>query len=239
MKKGVPNNNRWNVYQDFLEAHGDDYAQVFITDTRDVIFQGNVFEAFKEQSSYLGYAAEADDIRGSKTKDKVNYNWLLKSFGVAEADKLLDKMIICDGTVIGTPAEIKVFVKKMWELLSAIDKRVNYRIHDQSIANYLIHNNLLPIENLIEINCESGEILTGSLFWRQHSIDVHGDKVLRGDGEVPAVVHQYDRRDNAVKLVDRVYRDKDFRADEKYTDTRSNLEQALQLVFLDKINDAL
>ena len=44
---GIPNNTRWKIFRDFLEVHGDEYEQIFITDTRDVIFQADIFDRFK------------------------------------------------------------------------------------------------------------------------------------------------------------------------------------------------
>ena len=119
LKSGIPNNTRWKVFADFLEIHGDAYEQIFITDTRDVIFQSDVFAAFGGLKNYLGLTTEADDIGGSKTGDRINYDWLVDCFGKAAADKLLDKKIICDGTVIGTTAEMKIFAAKMWQAVSA------------------------------------------------------------------------------------------------------------------------
>ena len=73
MKAGIPNNTRWKIFADFLEIHGDNYEQVFITDTRYVVFQGDVFEKFKDYRNWLGYVTEADDIRGSKLGNRCNY----------------------------------------------------------------------------------------------------------------------------------------------------------------------
>lgn len=222
---------RWKMYCDFLEAHGDDYAQVFVTDVRDVIFQGDVFEPFKEQSNYLGYSTGANKI----SENKCNYDWLVNAFGKKEADKLASKPIICCGTVIGTVNEMKTFCHEMWTALKDVKRWGD----EQAQMNYLVHNNLLPIENLVKIDCESGEILTMSLFKRQHPVVIRDDKLRRGDGGVPAVVHQYDRASDVVKLVDRLYRDKNFHADEQYADVRSNLEQMWQLLALDKTSDAI
>ncbi|MBR0060921.1 MAG: hypothetical protein IJP68_05520, partial [Selenomonadaceae bacterium] len=73
LKSGIPSNTRWKIFSDFLETHGDAYEQIFITDTRDVIFQNDIFATFGGLKSYLGYATEEDDIGGSKTGEKVNY----------------------------------------------------------------------------------------------------------------------------------------------------------------------
>ena len=238
MKTGVPNNTRWKIFADFLEIHGDNYEQIFITDTRDVIFQGDVFEKFKGYSNYLCCATEIDDIGGSKTNFGVNYTWIGDCYGKTEADKLLNKKIICDGTIIGTADEVKIFAQKMWRAVFAVEKRVDFRIHDQAVANYLIYNNLIPIENLIESDTDSGEIFTAGLIGILHPIEIRGGKILRGDGGIPAVVHQYDRHKYSIRLVNEIYRDKNFQLDGRFDDTRSAVEQTISLLHADKIAEA-
>ena len=234
LKRGVPNNTRWKVFADFLKIHGDAYEQIFITDTRDVIFQGDVFEPFKTFKNYLGLATEADVIGGDKAGNE-NYSWLVDCFGKDEADRLLNQKIICDGTIIGTTAEMKIFAEKIWQAVSAAESRTNLRIHDQAVANYLVYNNLLPIENLIEIDVEHGEIFTMALLKR---FPIRGELILRLDCGVPAVVHQYDRHKELIKFFDDIYHDKNFQADERFNDTRSAIEQIFYLLYVNKIDDA-
>ncbi|MBR0260633.1 MAG: hypothetical protein IJQ85_02455 [Selenomonadaceae bacterium] len=234
MCEGVPNNTRWKVFSDFLEEHGDKYEQIFISDTRDVIFQSDVFECFKGYSNYLGYTTEPDDIRGSKTGDRLNYNWLFDFFGKEKADRLLDKKIICSGTVIGTSRYMQIFCREIWQTLKCNISGV----FDQAVANYLIHENLLPLEHLIEIDVYSGEIFTSALFHTMNPVKIRGDKILRGDDEIPAVVHQYDRNEESVQLVDEIYRDKNFQLNEQFHDTKSMIEQTTSLVRANKIGAA-
>lgn len=231
LRRGVPNNTRWKIFSDFLKVHGASYEQVFLTDTRDVIFQGDVFEPFRAFKNYLGLATEADVIGGSRSGNE-NYSWLVDCFGAA-ADKFIGKKIICDGTIIGTAAEMKIFAETMLETLSAVEGRVNFRIHDQAVANYLVYENLLPIENLLEIDVD-GEIFTMGL---TENFSVRGEKILRG-GKVPAVVHQYNRHNELINFVDTIYHDKNFQADGRFADMRSVIEQATCLLFADRIGDA-
>lgn len=229
---GIPNNTRWKIFRDFLEVHGDEYEQIFITDTRDVIFQADIFDRFKGFSNWLGCVTEADDIRGSKFGNKINYNWIVSCFGKAEADKLVDKKIICCGTVIGSAAEMKIFCRELWKIL----EHKTTDIFDQATMNYLAYNGLLPIENLFELDVQSGEIFTNGLI---KDNKIRGEFILRGDGGIPAVVHQYDRHEDLTKLVDKIYRDKNFQFDSRFTDTRSLLEQICCLLQADKISEAV
>ena len=224
---------RYENFKRYVDAYGDEYAQIFITDTRDVIFQGDVFDDFRSYSNFLCYSTEADDIRGSKRGSRLNYMWLRECFGKEEADKLLDKRIVCAGSaLIGTPREVKIFLEKLLALRDPTKKTA----FDQASFNYLIHNNLVPIENLFESDVVSGAIYTNALI---DDNKIRGDKILRGDGGVPSVVHQYDRHDNLVELVDKIYRAEDFQVDEHFTDTRSTVEQVACLLYVDKIDAAL
>ena len=228
LKSGVPNNTRWKIFADFLKVYDADYEQIFITDTCDVIFQSDVFAPFKNLQNYLGLATEADIIGGRNE----NYSWLVDCFGAA-ADNLIGKKIICDGTIIGTVAEMKIFADTMWEVLSSVERRVNFRIHDQAVANYLVYENFLPVENLIEIDVD-GEIFTMGL---TKDFSISGNKILRG-GRIPAVVHQYNRHNDAINFVDAIYHDKNFSVDYRFADMRSATEQATCLLFAEKIGEA-
>ena len=220
--------SRWKMCADFLERFGANYKQVFITDTRDVIFQSDLFEKFKCHSNYLGYTTDIDIIGNDKV---YNYAWLESCFGKAEADKLADRKIICCGTVIGTINEMKIFCRIMWDALK--DKIIWG--HEQATMNYLVYNNLLSIKNLIEIDVEHGEIFTMAI---TNNFSLSGNLILRPDGGVSAVVHQYNRQNELINLIDDIYHDKNFQVDLRFADMRSVIEQATCLLLANRIGDA-
>ena len=224
-------NSRFKLYADFLEQFGANYSQVFLADTADVIFQSDVFAKFGGLKNFLGYATESDDIGGTKTGNNVNYNWLANCFGQEIAKGLCDKKIICAGTIIGIVDEIEIFCRIVWYMVRH-HRKSNF---DQAVMNYLVYNKLLPIEQLIESDVHGGAILTNGLVSDKK---IRGDKILRGDGEVPAVVHQYDRHEEFIRLVDKIYRDKNFQADNRFTDPRSTIEQATSLLHAGNIDAA-
>ena len=230
--KGIPNNTRWKIILDFLERCGDEYETIFVTDTRDVIFQGNLFAAFDDCKNWLGFATELDDLGGTLTGNRINYNWLVECFGKAETDKLVDQKVICSGTIIGSSHELKTFCRELWRIL---EPKVAEGIFDQAAANWLVYNGRVPVENIFDIGVDHGEIYTNGLI---KDNKIRGDKILRGDGGVPEVVHQYDRHENLIRLVDELYRDKNISFDERFTDPRSTLEQVACLLYADKISEA-
>ena len=225
-------NSRWALYDKFLDARGDNYNQVLLTDLRDVIFQGDVFEKYSRLQNFLGYETEGMTIKNSF--EHCTYDWLTNLFGVGEAEKLGGKKIICAGTVLATVDAMKILLQKMIEMVGTSTRLGD----DQGTFNYLVYENKLDIENIIEIDCHSGNIFTTAVFHWTHPVEVADDKILREDGGVPELVHQYDRQPVLVQLVDKVYRDKNFQPDEKFNDTRSMLEQINHLAMLGRIDEA-
>ena len=125
---------------------------------------------------------------------------------------------------------MKIFCRELWETL----RQKIYFIADQAVMNYLVYKNLLPLENLIESDVERGVIFTTAL---ADNFSVRGDKIFRNGG-VPAVVHQYTQNEPLLQLVDEIYHDKNFRPDERFTDTRSTVEQTTSLLSANKISAA-
>ena len=223
-------NARWQIYKKFLDERGKNYGQVLVTDVRDVIFQGDIFSKYENFSDYLGYAVEEGNIRPID-KEPVDWIWIKNFFGEDTANKLADKPAICAGTAIGTVKEAKIFFSAQWEMLK---KSISWG-DDQAVMNYLVYEKLLPIENLIKIDTQTGEILTLALTDNPATKE---NFILRGNGEIPAVVHQYDRHKNLAELVNKIYRDKNFNFNENFLDTSSIFDQINQLAILGRIDDA-
>ncbi len=228
-------NSRWIMYKLFLERYGGNYGKIFLTDVRDVIFQGNLFEPFGEVENFLCCAVEDANIKNPFGRmGDGTYRWLKHLFGDEEAEKLADKKKICCGTVLGTLNAVKHLTDKMIELL----QRSTEWGDEQAALNYLIYENQLEIENLIESDCEDGIILTSALFHVANPIQIQNNKILRGDGNTPAVVHQYDRQPVLVEHVNKIYRAADFQPNENFSDTRSILEQLTCAINIGKIDAA-
>ncbi len=223
--------SRWKLYADILAARGDEFAQVFVSDTADVIFQGDIFAPFGGLTNWLCYATETNDIRGTKTGARINYLWLESRFGKFLADKFLKLPAVCCGTIVASIDEMKIFSRIMWNAL----KDDMLWGHEQAVMNFLVRERMLPTEHLLESDVYSGAILTPALIG---NFATCGDFILRGDGQIPAVVHQYNRNDKWIRLVDRIYRAKNFQADPRFNDVRSTFEQAACLLTVDAVEAA-
>lgn len=225
-------NARWSMYKKFLDERGGDYKQVFLTDTRDVICQENLFENYAESKNFLCYTTEDENIKNPK--ETTTYGWIARFFGRDESEKLGNRKIICCGTVLATIDEAKNFSAKMIEIL----QRSTLWGDEQAVMNYLVYENLLDIENIIELDCYSGNILTAGMFYKNHPITIDDEKILRGDGGVPAAVHQYTWYPELTQLINKIYREKDFQPDENFSDLPSMLDQIICTANVDKLDYA-
>ena len=223
---------RWTMYRNFLDERGKDYRQVFLTDTRDVIFQDDLFEKYSAQENFLVYATEGQSLRNSI--NETNYKWVKNLFGQETADRLADREIICAGTILGTVDAIKILCAKM---IKELEQSTAWG-DDQAAFNYLVYENLLDIKNIVKSDCQSGNIYCVTFFHLTNPINIANDKILHIDGTSPAVVHEYPCFHQFIQLSDKLYRDKNFQVDETFNDTRSLLEQILCSTKIGRIDDA-
>lgn len=229
-----PANSRWKIFADYIKNLDDKYEQILVSDTRDVIFQGNVFECFKDQKNYLCYAEDFGDV-GGKICCGV-HDWIEEGFGKEEAAKMDDKNCICPGTVIGTATEMQIFAQAMWDNIPA---GADFYGLDQALQIYIVYNDLVSVKNEIFSDCCSGDILSSEWFHTLNSIKVDGENILRGDGKIPALVHQYDKHPETTKFVNEVHRDLNHRFDERFSDLNSLTDQLPHLIAGNNLNDIL
>ena len=192
------NGYRWEIYRDYLLEHNEEYKMVFIADTRDIIFQRDVFKYYSNKVPFLGLAIEDFDLT-----DNWSSTWLIKLFGQEAYDSIKNNQQICMGTLWGTVSSVYSFAQQM---ASYIDRSIySKRMSDQNIANYLIyHEGILGDQLVIKSNNNDGYVMT--IGTRKELIACNNDGlILNGKGEIAAVVHQYDRKPELVKMVHKKY----------------------------------
>lgn len=164
----------------FLQEYGSQYDVVFMTDIRDVIFQSDPFDFPIE--GLCCFLEKAGVTLGDPT---ANRNWILAIFGEATLERIADKPVTCAGTVYGTVPTALAYLDAM---VSTIVKQGG-SIADQGIHNYVIHTGLVP--HVTFYDNDSGPVLTLVL---EDTIrfDPNG-RVINKEGQIPPVVHQYDR----------------------------------------------
>ena len=192
---------RWEVYANFLKENKDKYNIVFTCDIRDSIFQKDIFEYYNYDKPFFGVGLE-DFI----LSNKLNKAWLLK---IVDENLFYNffanKPVICAGVLIGTP-------DKFIELQSAFKKIYERKIitADQGILNYLIYYEKLFNDSLIVRDHYNGYIMSLAGTNRARLNLDKDDNVLNYNGQIAAVVHQYDRHYDITYKFNRKFNERNF-----------------------------
>lgn len=237
-KAGHPANTRWKMFLEYIKKHGSEYAQILCVDTRDAFFQGDIFKDFDKQGEYVGTTYYGKDQCIGKS-DVGNYpsirSWIDIVFGKEEADKLADKRIFCPSTIMGTSHSLEMFLTTLCENIPDYDTFGA----DECTLDYIIHHDMVPVKNHIEIESMSGEIMHLNLLNVTHSIKTKDNFILNPAGKIPKVVHAYDTNLSLLDFTDKIYRSKNYSFDERFKDNKSILDQLPHLIFSEKYEDAL
>ncbi len=171
----------------YLKEFSEKYQYVMLTDIRDVIFQNDPFNF--PLSDKLCCFTEREDL--ALRQEPVDAFWMERAFDRSTLDQLGDNPIVCSGVTIGPPNLMIHYLEEMINLfMSAPGKGWETRPGiDQAIHNYLVHKGLLPGVKLYANN--SGPVFTAGL---EDNISLNEfGIILNKRGNVPNIVHQYDR----------------------------------------------
>jgi hypothetical protein len=199
LKKKIVINYRWKIYEDFLINNQYKYKFVFTADLRDVFFQQDVFQFFENNDSFLGIALEDGMLT-----DKLNKYWIVSAYGEEKYNFIKNNRIICIGTVWGTPDKFYEFSKIMWEKLDS-KWSLSKNVIEQAVTNYIIYYDKMFNDSIISSDNINGRIMTIGLTKYEDIKFDSENNILNKKGEKAAVIHQYDRKIEIVKLVQNKY----------------------------------
>ena len=95
---------RYEMYISILEKLEKKPNKILLADSRDVVFQSNIFDhSFKRP---LNFFLESEKIMN----DPRNVRWLKRTVGQQVLEKIKDNLISCSGTTLGNFEEIMNFV---------------------------------------------------------------------------------------------------------------------------------
>ncbi len=172
------NLHRFVMYKEFLEKNpvNDD---LFMTDFRDVLFQ-NDFSFPSETHDYV-FAQEGEIIRNCPHNSK----WMSRFIKNEYYDDMKDEYIFCSGTI---------FVKKnmmmnFFDILTSHFHKIKiFKFGcDQGLLNYLIYTGLF--QNMTRTTNDGTVINT----IKYGHMEIKDGKIINERGEIPSIVHQYDR----------------------------------------------
>ena len=170
---------RIKAYRDKIASVQDKgYRTIITTDLRDVVFQGNP-EGI--QHSNLDFYLEDESVRIGACV--YNSKWIREAFGDEVLAEIGGKRISCAGVVIGTPAAMLDYYTKM-QALAFLCKSDG---GDQGIHNYLLYKKMVEAT---AIDNEAGSVYTVGYV---DGIQVKAHKIYNKAGQVPVIVHQFDR----------------------------------------------
>lgn len=173
------NSSRFMVYADFLKKRN---WPVLITDMRDVIFQKNLqglmpttgVNVFREPT----HTTLGECPYNSRWMGHITHKWD-------------DKPIICSGVTSGL---LHDYCAQMWARLEGLPKIAGI---DQAVHNDLIYSGL---EGAV-IHENNNGLVYNMAYVKLKDIWIQDDLILDPLGQVPCIVHQYDRHEATKELV--------------------------------------
>jgi hypothetical protein len=222
---GRPHMNfaRVTDYVAVLQALSGQVERVFLADTRDVVFQADIFKALPDLPMIFfeegkGFSLETAGWNG---------NAIRRTFGLPLYDQIKHHEVICSGTVLGRHG---VTLMYCWEKL-LLGQMVRRRHHmrsgvDQATTNAIARAGLVPGAVVMPYD---GAVATLSGH-NTNFLSVKDGLLVTETGAIPAAVHQYDRN---VAVRDFVYAAYDGPTSGKAGDTSKDttLQKKLRVAF--------
>lgn len=163
------------------------YRNVMITDTRDVVFQGDP-SAVMDGATDLSVSLENDAYRLGD--DGWNAEWIRTLYGPDTVRALSDEVVSCAGVSFASAPRMRDYLERMTAEMLAFTPWNGWRASDQAVHNVLLRTGRLgtfsalpslssPVATLHATAVDDLRIDTGTL--------------LNRDGSAVSVIHQYDR----------------------------------------------
>lgn len=180
-----------------IKVHSDRFIQleealrnlpcqgVFLTDTRDVIFQ-------KDPATLPSEGLNAYEEDAGMTIGTCPYNaeWIRLGYGMDVFQEMKHFPISCVGTVSGDQRSIKAYLQRLRSEVEAIQP-LTRKPQDQAAHNYIIRR-VLPAT--VYPNDLADVFTVG--YVPRGTVRIKDGQIINQHGMVPAVVHQWDRHSN-------------------------------------------
>jgi hypothetical protein len=181
-------NYRFKLYEDFLRNNRDKYKLVLFIDVRDSFFQKDIFKYYENIKSFLSLSLEDGYL-----SHFLNKRWIMKSFGSKIYNRIKHERIICGGTILGSLDKVLKFSSKIWKIINKSDYS-RKKCNDQAVINYLIYyKKLFANDTIIRNENKDSPFLTLGISKPESFMIDSEDNILNIKGQIPAVIHQYDR----------------------------------------------
>ena len=177
---------RFVIYYLYLLENCGRFANIFLADLRDIVFQKDPFDtALSNNQLYCFLESQELSLKHDTTH---NAQWVVDTLGKEALNEIGDKHISCAGTTLGTYDSILDYLKQMVGYLLTTPSAFGC---DQAIHNYMIHADKLKTLTLIK-NGEGSVLTIGRIPHGTIKIDQSGN-LLNSNNSIPNTLHQYDR----------------------------------------------
>lgn len=188
------NRNIIEKFFTFLINNEEKYNKVLLSDVRDVVFQHNPFDYFKDDKLHL----TTEDL---KIKDQnLNSFWIKQEFGADVLEKIKNEIIINAGIMYGGIISVINWVEKCLIYSPKVE---------QAVLNYVYR--IGRLDAVVEPNDGHSLVWTiGTKIDTEHD-DFYGiighHIVTLGNHVAPPIIHQYDRHSRIRKALEDYYAD--------------------------------
>ena len=191
---------RYQAFYDYLtkSPKAEALERVFICDSRDVIFQKNVFNYPWDPFDDIGVFEENARIGECKW----NSLWI-KRHGEDIYEKLKGCTILCSGTILGKVQPIVTYLKTMIEIIEdeigfdTIRRLGPHAGGDQGVFNYLFHMDRLLQYTVKRFKADDPLMITIHHAWSR--VNDEG-QIVDQNGNAFWCVHQFDRLPSELRL---------------------------------------
>jgi len=177
---------RFLLAYEYLAENRERIANVLLTDCRDVVFQRDPFAGMQNGLfCYLEHPGR--DIASCPS----NRRMITDCYGEEILRDYGDKPISCAGVTLGDVESVLEYCRIFVEECFTLKKMRMVPGSDQGLHNYLVHSGRLPGMHLVDNF--SGRVFTMGAVPAEEIQRNDLGEVIRPNGEVIPVLHQYDR----------------------------------------------
>lgn len=177
-------------------------GKFFICDSRDLVFMGDPFKSLTGGSHYVHVFQECALYRN---RDEYYNAWWMDCMRQGALDEMGDLPILCGGTIFGeTRQAIERYLVAHTELLTQYIPTMGQIFSDQSSFCECIRQRMAGDPNLIIHKNEMPSLVytMGNVPEGEYTVEGHRVQV---NGYLPTVIHQFDRRFPAFRLISDLY----------------------------------
>lgn len=178
---------RFFRFADYLREHGDRYDQVLFADVRDVMFQKHPFIGIASQTCHFFLESARFTIGSEESNDK----WARRFLKPDEAEKIRSCRISCCGVTLGDTRQMIDYVNHLVAAMRALP----WWLRRRKGADTALHNRILHLTREVPAIAVENNLHVATMCLEPQA-DYRLEqacRVVRLDGHMPAILHQYDR----------------------------------------------